>query len=154
MAFTTLLPNEDALPRQPRIMNFPLDIYAIHLMRYHDNKFGSHPCFRYYLYNIFMHHGSRAITNFSVKQSQEHNTPTTIRELHIYLQEIYTYNILEHVMHFIGHLHWTTTFWTLCKSELKNMITQLQCPTLFSTLNGGNTKWIDSMQLCKRITRG
>ena len=78
MAFTTLLPNEDALPRQPRIMNFPLDIYATHLMRYHDNKFGSHPCFRYYLYNIFMHHRNRAMTNFSTKQGQEHNTPTTI----------------------------------------------------------------------------
>ena len=45
MEFPTLFPNGDALPRQPRIKRIPLDIYAVHLMRYHDIIFGSHPLF-------------------------------------------------------------------------------------------------------------
>ena len=64
MAFPNLFPNGDALPRQPHIKNIPLDGYALHLMRYHDNKFGRHPRFRYYLYNLIMRHRSQKIANF------------------------------------------------------------------------------------------
>jgi hypothetical protein len=56
MAFPALFPTGDALPRQPHMRNIPLDSYAVHLMRYHDNRFGSHPRFRYYLYSLIMHH--------------------------------------------------------------------------------------------------
>ena len=93
MAFPTLFPNGDTLPRQPRIKNIPLDIYAAHLMRYHDKRFGSHTRFRYFLYNLIMHHRSQSTTKLFVKQIQEHKTPTTIEGLHAHLQEMPTDNL-------------------------------------------------------------
>ena len=65
MAFPTIFPNGDALPRQPCIKNIPLDGYELHLIRYHENRFGRHPHLRYYLYNLIMHHGSKNLLIFS-----------------------------------------------------------------------------------------
>ena len=69
--------------------------------------------------------------------------PTTIEELCIHLQDIPIDNLPEHVMRFEAHLHGTKAYWTLRRSELTNMITQLQCPTLFFTLSVADTKWPD-----------
>ena len=69
MEFPTLFPNGDALPRQPRTKNILLDRYAVHIMRYHDNRFGSHGWFRYFLYNLIMHHKNHATINFFMKHS-------------------------------------------------------------------------------------
>ena len=85
MEFPTLFPNGDELPLQPCIKNIPLDGYALHLMIYHDNRFGRHPHFRYYLYNLIMCHRSLKTTNFFFQQWQEHNMPTIIEELCIHL---------------------------------------------------------------------
>ena len=43
MEFPTLFPTGDALLHQPPMRNILLDNYAVHLMRYHDNRFGIHP---------------------------------------------------------------------------------------------------------------
>ena len=69
--------------------------------------------------------------------------PTIIEEVCIHLQEISTDNLPEHVMQFREHLHGTKAYWTLWRSELTNMITQLQCPTLLFTLNAAYTKCPD-----------
>jgi hypothetical protein len=64
MAFLVLFPTRDALPHQPCMRNIPLDTYALHLMRYHDYSFGSHPRFRYYLFNLIMRHRIQSTTTF------------------------------------------------------------------------------------------
>ena len=69
--------------------------------------------------------------------------PTTIEDLCIHLQDIPTDKLPEHVMRFGAHLRGTKAYWTLRRSELTNMITQLQCPTLFFTLSAADTKWPD-----------
>ena len=141
MSFPALFPTRDSLPHQPRMRNIPLDTYEIHLMRYHDNRFGSHPRFRYYLYNLIMHHQSQSTTTFFFKQSQNHNTPTTIQELCAHLKELPTDKLPEQVMCFGAHLRGTRSFWTMQRTEIIDMITQLQCPTLFFTLSAADTKW-------------
>ena len=88
-----------------------------------------------------MRHKSQTTSNFFIKQSQEHNTPTTNEELCTHLQQIPTYNLPDHVMRFGAHLCDTRPFWTQRRSELTSLITQLQCPTLFFTLSATDTKW-------------
>ena len=68
MEFPTLFPNGDALPLQLCIKNIPLDGYALHLMRYHDDKFGHNLRFRYFLYNLIMHRGIQETTNLFFRQ--------------------------------------------------------------------------------------
>ena len=143
IAFPTLFPNGDSFPHQALIKDISLDTYAMHLMRYHDKGFGSHPRFRHYLYNLIMRHKSQTTSNLFIKQSQEHNSLTTIEELRTHLQKIPIDNLPHHVMRFGAHLRSTRPFWTQRRSELTSMITQLQCPTLFFTLSVADTKWPD-----------
>ena len=87
MAFPTLFPTGAALPNQPRIKTVQLHEYALHLLHYHDNRFGKHPHFHYYIYNLMMHHRSQATTSFFVKKNIRDGFPTSIHELNIQLEQ-------------------------------------------------------------------
>ena len=45
LAFPTLFPNGVALPLQPRIRRVYMHEYAVHLIKYQDQRFGRHPRF-------------------------------------------------------------------------------------------------------------
>ena len=45
MAFPTLFPIGTAMLLQPRIHKVDMHEDALHLIRYHDNRFGQHPRF-------------------------------------------------------------------------------------------------------------
>jgi hypothetical protein len=51
--------------------------------------------------------------------------------------------LAEHLMRFGSSLRGTRAYWTKCRTELTDMITQLGCPTLFFTLSAADTKWPD-----------
>jgi hypothetical protein len=143
MAFPSLFPTGHAVHGQPQQKNIRIDQYALHLMRYHDNRFGSHPRFRYFLYNLIMRHHSQSSASMFVKQSQENNIPTTIEALRSHLQTLPANKLPEHVMRFGAHLRGTRAHWNSRRRELTEMITQLGCPTLFFTLSATDTKWPD-----------
>ena len=71
MSFPTLFPTGISMITQPRITKVEMHGYALHLMFYHDNRFGQHPRFCYYLYNIPMCHHSKAIAVIFVKKCIE-----------------------------------------------------------------------------------
>ena len=54
MDFPTLFPSSIALPMQPCYQEVKMHGYVLHLMRYHDSRFGSHPRFRYFVLNLMM----------------------------------------------------------------------------------------------------
>ena len=56
MAFPTLFPNGTALPMQPRAREVKIHEYVMHLIHYHDNRFGQHPHFTHFLLNLMMLH--------------------------------------------------------------------------------------------------
>ena len=66
---------------QPRIHEVDMHEYALHLIHYHDNRFGQHPRFRYYIYNVIMLHRSNATASVFVKTNLEDTLPSTILEL-------------------------------------------------------------------------
>ena len=45
MAFPALFPTGTAMLLQPRIHQVDMHEYALHLIRYHDNRFAQHPRF-------------------------------------------------------------------------------------------------------------
>jgi len=143
MAFPTLFPTGAALPNQPRIKTVQLHEYALHLLHYHDNRFGKHPRFRYYIYNLMMRHRSQATTSFFVKKNIGDGFPTSIQELNIRLQQFPDDKLAEQVMRFGSSLRGTRSFWHKAKNELTDMISQLGCPTFFFTLSAADTKWPD-----------
>ena len=81
MAFPTLFPTGTTMLLQPHIHQVDMHKYALHLIRYHDNRFAQHPHFRYYIYNLIMHHRSNSTASVFVKKNLEDTLPLTVHEL-------------------------------------------------------------------------
>ena len=143
MAFPSLFPQGTAMFKQPHFKSIDLDEYALHLVRYHDNRFGSHPRFTYYLYNLIMRHRSQSIAAVYIKKNIEDNFPTTISKLNTRLEQTPSDKLPDQIMRFGASLRGTRSFWHKSKNELTDMISQLGCPTFFFTLSAADTKWPD-----------
>lgn len=123
-------------------------------MHYHNNRFGQHPRFQYYLYNLMMHHNSQATTSVFVKKKIEDTLPTTVAELRLHIKNMPSSMLLDQIMQFISGLRGTHSFYNKCKTDLIDMITQIGSTTFFFTLSAANTKWYDfhMFMLCNCLT--
>ena len=88
MAFPTLFPTGAEMIKQPCIHEVDMHEYELHLIHNHDNIFGQHTRFRYYIYNLIMHHRSNATASVFVKINIEDTLPPTILELVNQLQDM------------------------------------------------------------------
>ena len=98
MAFLALFPTGAAIPNQPRMKVVQLHEYALHLIRYYDNRFGNNRCFSYYIYNLMMRHRSQATTSFFVKKNISNRFPISIQDLNIRLEQFPDEQLVEEVM--------------------------------------------------------
>ena len=111
MAFPSLFPKGEADWLQPRRRNVHLHEYAKHLLKYHDNRFGRHPCFRYFLLNIIMRHHAQASSTVFVKKNIS-ELPTTMEELRQHLK-----NLLRYRDNKFGRHPWLQIFFTKYHNE-------------------------------------
>ena len=124
MDFPTLFPIGETLLKQPRIHEVDMHEYALHLIHYNDKRFGQHPHFWYYIYNLIMRHQSNAIASVFVKINLEDTLSPTILELVNQLQDMPNQKIGERVVRFGSSLHGTHSYWNKSRAELTNMINQ------------------------------
>ena len=143
MAFPTLFPTGIPMLKQPRLYEVSMQEYALHLIRFHDNRFAQHPRFRYYLYNIMMRHRSQATAAIFVKRNLADTLPATVSALRTQLSQMPNSRVIDHAMRFGSALCGILSFWNKRRGELCDMITQLGSPTFFFTLNATDTKWHD-----------
>ena len=108
--FPTLFPNGTVLPMQPHDKEVKMHEYVVHLIHYNDNRFGQHPCFRYFLLNLMIHHHSHFIASVFIKQKVEDNTPSTIEDLRSHLTNLSDNQLIEELMHFGSTLRGTRAF--------------------------------------------
>ncbi|XP_059076830.1 uncharacterized protein LOC131876070 [Cryptomeria japonica] len=141
MAFPTLFPNGSALPLQPRTKHVHLHEYALHLIRYHDQRFGQHVRFRYYLYNLIMRHRSQQSASVFLRTNLEDSFPTTLQALREQLQATPSDQLPNQLMRFAASLQGTRAYWNGSYKDLATMVHQLGEPMLFFTLSATNTKW-------------
>lgn len=140
MAFPTLFPTRTAMINQPRIAKVDMQEYALHLMRFHNNHFGQHPSFHYYLYNLIMWHRSQAIASIFIKRDLANNLPAIVANLCLHLPPS---TIPNQIMCFSSSLRKSHSFWTRSRGELSDMIIQQGNHTFLFTLNASDTKWHD-----------
>ncbi|XP_057856713.2 uncharacterized protein LOC131066056 [Cryptomeria japonica] len=141
MAFPTLFPSGSALPLQPRTKHVHLHEYALHLIRYHDQRFGHHVRFRYYLYNLLMRHCTQQTASVFLCTNLENSIPTTLQALREQLHSTPSDQLPNQLMHFAASLRGTRVYWKRSRKDLTAMIHQLGAPTLFFTLSAADTKW-------------
>ena len=131
MAFPTLFPTGVPMLKQPRLYEVSMQEYALHLIRFHDNRFAQHPRFRYYLYNLMMRHRSQATAAVFVKRNLADTLPATVSALRTQLSHLPDSRVADHAMRFASSLRGTRSFWSKRRGELCDMITQLGSPTFF-----------------------
>ena len=120
MAFPMLFPTRVSMLKQPRLYKIIIKEYALHLIQFHDNRFGQHPRIRYYLYNLMMHHCRQATTVVFFKHSLEDTLPATISSLCTQLNQMSNSHVVDHAMRFGSLFMELTHFGT--KDEVNYMI--------------------------------
>ena len=100
MVFPTLFPIGEAMLKKQCINQVEIHEYALHLIHYHDNRFGQHPRFRYYIYNLIMPHQSNATASIFVKTNLEDTLASAILELFNQLQDMPNDSIGDRVTRF------------------------------------------------------
>ncbi|XP_059068385.1 uncharacterized protein LOC131858917 [Cryptomeria japonica] len=141
MTFPTVFPKGSAIFKQQCIKEVKLHEYALHLLRYHDNRFGKHPRFRYFILNIRMRHRSQATSSIFFQIQQDDSLPTTISDLCQSLKDLPDDKLVDQLMQFTSSIRGTRLFWNKRRGELSDMVIQIGCPTLFFTLSAEDTKW-------------
>ena len=68
MCFPTLFPYGTADWHQGRIRNVSLADWGEHFLKFHDGRFGSHPRFRFLVFNMLMRNKAREASGFWVKK--------------------------------------------------------------------------------------
>ncbi|XP_057837722.2 uncharacterized protein LOC131047921 [Cryptomeria japonica] len=147
MAFPTLFPSGSALPLQPRTKHVHLHEYALHLIRYHDQRFGQHVRFRYYLYNLIMRHRSQQSASVFLRTNLEDSIQTTLQALCEQLQSTPSDQLPNQLMYFAASLRGTRAYCNRSHKDLTTMVHQLGAPTLFFTLSAIDTKWLELHKL-------
>lgn len=143
MAFPTLFPKGKAAFKQQRMKEIKIHEYALHLLRYHDKRFGQHPQFRYFILNIIMRHHSQATSSVFVHKNLHGFLPSTVSDLRQRLQDMPDDKLADQLMRFSSSICGTRPFWTQRRGELSDMVIQIGCPSLFFTLSVADTKWPD-----------
>src|ERR1700733_14674034 len=69
MAFPTLYPTGRADFNTPRLRKVDLNDYVQHLMRFHDGRFGRHPRWRFFVFNILMRRKANSSARFYVSKA-------------------------------------------------------------------------------------
>ena len=115
-----LFPTRVSMLKQPRLYKIIIQEYALHLIQFHDNRFGQHPFFLYYFYNLMMHHHSQATVAVFVKRNLEYTLPVTILALCTQLNQMSNSHIVDHAMRFGSLFMELTHFGT--KDEVNCMV--------------------------------
>ena len=66
MAFPTLYPTGQADFNASRLQKVDLNDYARHLMCFQDGRFGRHPCWRFFVFNLLMRRRANSSARFYV----------------------------------------------------------------------------------------
>jgi hypothetical protein len=82
MAFPTLYPTGRADFNASRLRMVRLDDYARHLLCFHDGRFGRHPRWRFFVFNLLMRRRANSSARFYVTSSRRpcwRTTPSSLR---------------------------------------------------------------------------
>ncbi|XP_059067685.1 uncharacterized protein LOC131858462 [Cryptomeria japonica] len=122
MAFPTLFPSGSTLPLQPRTKHVHLHEYALYLIRYHDQRFGQHVRFKYYLYNLIIRHRSQQSASVFLRTNLEDSISTMLQALREQLQSTPSDQLPNQLMHFAASLRGTRAYWKRSCKDLTTMV--------------------------------
>jgi ATP-dependent DNA helicase PIF1 len=145
MAFPTLYPTGRADFNEGRIRKVSLGDYAYHLIKFHDGRFGEHPRWRFFIFNMIMREKTRAASRFYTSKSPE------LRDLNrdelVELLQTDS-SILPNVVRQGSQLRGTRPFWRAKSNNLQAHARFLssEMSPVFLTFSAADMQWPDLHQ--------
>ena len=143
MAFPTLFPLGKADFSIPRLRTVSLSDWAQHLMRYKDGRFGSHPRFRYMLFNQIMRQRVASSSRWFANKNNGHSL--TVDDLRQILEpDSEDYNpLLNNIFRQGNVIAGARPFWSTKRRELQAYCRNLGCRALYYTFSAADMQWDD-----------
>ena len=144
MAFPHLFPygtGDFSMPRQTKVT---IKDYIKHVILYHDGRFSKDERFRYFIMNTEMRWTSLNTGSIFVRKNEPF-TKMTLLQLKEYLKD--NPKAIREIMHYSSRIRSTRPYWNSRCSELLDMVTKLDAPTLFFTLSSADFHWPEPYKL-------
>lgn len=142
MAFTTLFPLRKAEYFIPCRKRLELYEWAKHLIRYRDDRFATHPRFRFFTLNMIFRHRAMSQGKFLFSRNLGGQN-MTVSQLKDSLMGVNRSNLAEKIIHCIKTVWGTHPYWALKGAKLRDMLDQIGTPTFFYTLSMADMSWPD-----------
>ena len=142
MAFPTLYPTGQADFNTPRLRKVDLYDYAQHLMRFHDGRFGRHPRWRFFVFNILMRRKANSSARFYVSKASGLKDMTRDELTAALLADE---GLLRQIVRQGSHLNGTRPFWRNKSNGLQAQARFLSPHTspVFVTFSAADMQWQD-----------
>jgi hypothetical protein len=142
MAFPTLYPTGQADFNTPRLRKVDLNDYAQHLMCFHDGRFGRHPRWRFFVFNILMRRKANSSARFSVSKASGLKDMTRDELTDALLSDE---GLLPQIVRQGSHLNGTRPFWRNKSNSLQAQARFLSPDTspIFVTFSAADMQWQD-----------
>jgi ATP-dependent DNA helicase PIF1 len=141
MAFPTLYPTGQADFNCPRVWTVLLPEYAYHL-RFRDGRFGSHPRWRFFIFNLIIRRKAGSSARFYVSKSSRLKDLDREQLLEALATDN---NLVRQIVRQGGQLTGTRPFWASRSQSLQSQARFLS-PTaspVFITLSAADMQWVD-----------
>jgi ATP-dependent DNA helicase PIF1 len=142
MAFPTLYPTGQADFNTPRLRKVDLNDYARHLMCYHDPRFGQHPRWRFFVFNILIRRKANSSAWFYVSKASGLKDMTREELADTLLADE---GLLLYIVPQGSHLTGTRPFWKNKSNSLEAQARFLSpsMSPVFVTFSAADMQWQD-----------
>ena len=142
MAFPTLFPVGKAEYFSPRRSHLELFEWVKHLLRYQDDRFATHPRFRFFTLNLIFRHRAMSRGKFLFSRNVADRN-MTVGQLKRSLSGVNGNALCERIIRCIKTVRGTRPYWALEGAKLRDMLDQIGTPTFFYTLSMADMSWPD-----------
>ena len=142
MAFPTLYPTGRADFNVSRLRKVDLDDYARHMMCFHDGRFGRHPRWRFFVFNLLMRRRANSSARFYVSKASGLNDLSREELTEALLADE---SLLPHIVRQGSKLSGTRPFWRNKSSSLQAQARFLSpsMSPVFVTFSAADMQWQD-----------
>jgi hypothetical protein len=145
IAFPTLYPTGVADINEPRLREVSLTQYAQHLIRFTDGRFGRHPRWRFFVFNLIMRQKAKTRARYYVSKASELKGLTREELTAVLLEDE---SLLSQIVRQGSSLPGTRPFWRNKGNSLQAMARFLSpnASPVFITFSAADMQWQDLHQ--------